>query len=254
MQFLKELYHRNKLLCVFALFNIAVGVVCFSLQFTDDVKLLGISRWIKPMKFYFSVGIMSASYGWLMHYLSNQKQVRLLSWLMVLLMFAENGLILLQAIRSTTSHFNIRSGSFNIMVFSLMGVIIMLFMVLCIAVAMQFFRQKHFSIAPAYVWGIRLGILFFIIFSFEGGVMVSRLSHTIGGKDGTAGLPFVNWSTQYGDLRIAHFLGIHALQLLPLAGHYLAKTSNQLFAYAAVYFFIVAALLAQALKGIPLFF
>lgn len=254
MQFLKELYLRNKLLCVFALFNIGVGTICFCLQFTDNIKLLGISRWIKPMKFYFSVGIMSASFGWLMHYLNNQKKVRILSWLMALLMFAENGLIIMQAIRGTTSHFNIRSGSFNILVFSFMGVIIMLFMVLCIIIAIMFFQQKHFNIAPAYVWGIRLGIVLFIIFSFEGGVMVSRLSHTIGGKDGTAGLPFVNWSTQYGDLRIAHFLGIHALQILPLAGYYVAKNSKQLILYAAFYFMAVTTLLILALNGIPLFF
>ncbi len=169
-------------------------------------------------------------------------------------MFAENGLIIMQTIRDTTSHFNIRSGSFNILVFSFMGVIIILFMALCIIVAIMFFQQKHFSISPAYVWGIRLGIVFFIIFSFEGGVMVSRLSHTIGGRDGAAGMPFVNWSNQHGDLRIAHFLGIHALQLLPLAGRYLAKNSNHLFGCAAVYFLGVTAVLVQALKGIPLFF
>lgn len=254
MQFLKTLYTRNKLLCVFALFNIAVGVICFFMQFMDGVQLLGISRWIKPMKFYFSVGIMSGTFGWLMYYLHNQKKVYRISWMMAVLMFLENGLILMQSIRGTTSHFNVRSGGFNAIVFSIMGIVILLFMAVCIIVAVQFFRQKNFTMAPAYVWGIRLGIVFFIIFSFEGGVMVSRLSHTVGGNDGFAGLPFINWSTQYGDLRIAHFLGIHALQLLPLAGYYIAKTSKQLFVLAVIYLIADIALLVQALKGIPLFF
>lgn len=254
MNFLKELCRRNKLLCFFALFNIAVGLTCFFLQFIDDIQLLGINRWVKPVKFYFSVGIMAGTFGWLMYYLSNQKKVRRYSWEMVILMFVENGLILMQAIRGTTSHFNIKSTTFNATVFSIMGIIIVAFMVVCIFVAVQFFLQKQFTIAPAYIWGIRLGIVFFILFSFEGSIMVSRFSHTVGSKDGGAGMPFVNWSTQHGDLRIAHFLGIHALQLLPLIGFYVAKNSKQLLTYATVYFITVSALLAQALKGIPLFF
>jgi hypothetical protein len=254
MIFLNQLYQRNKLLCIFALVNIAVGIICFFLQFMDDVQLLGISRWIKPMKFYFSVGIMAGTFGWVMYYLNNKKRVKACTWAMIVLMFFENGLILMQAIRGTTSHFNIKSTFFNGMVFAAMGIIIISFMVVCIFVAIQFFLQKQFTIAPAYLWGIRIGLVFFILFSFEGGVMVSRFSHTVGGKDGVAGLPFVNWSTQHGDLRIAHFLGIHALQLLPLIGYYIAKSSKQIFIYAAVYFMAVSALLMQALKGIPLFF
>lgn len=254
MFFLKEAYQRNKPLCIFAWFNIAVSSICFLMQFFDDMQLLGISRWIKPMKFYFAVGIMSATFGWLMYYLNNKKTVKVCTWIMILLMAIENGLILMQAIRGTTSHFNIKSTFFNGMVFAAMGIVIVTFMVVCIFITVQFFLNQQFSISPAYLWGIRLGLIFFILFSFEGGIMVSRFSHTIGGKDGGTGLPFVNWSTQYGDLRIAHFLGIHALQLLPLAGYYIAKNARQLFAYAAVYFIAVTALLLQALKGIPLFF
>jgi hypothetical protein len=104
------------------------------------------------------------------------------------------------------------------------------------------------------VWGIRLGLLLFIIFSLEGGLMVGLLKHTVGGPDGEPGLPLVNWSTEYGDLRIAHFIGIHSLQVLPLFGHYISKTKMQTILFSAAYFLLASALFLQAMKGIPLFF
>jgi hypothetical protein len=105
----------------------------------------------------------------------------------------------------------------------------------------------------SYVWGIRLGILLFVFFALEGGVMASTLKHTVGGNDNGNGLPLVNWNRMHGDLRIAHFFGMHSLQLLPLAGYYLAKTSKSIVIFSIVYAAIVIGLLIQALMGIPLF-
>jgi hypothetical protein len=135
-----------------------------------------------------------------------------------------------------------------------MGGLILVFTITAILICISFFKQKQFSIPAAYVWGIRLGLLFFVFFSLEGGLMVGLLSHTIGGPDGGPGLPLVNWSTRYGDLRIAHFLGLHSLQVLPLFGNYIAKTKKQTITFSIAYFIIVAVLFLQAMKGIPLLF
>lgn len=168
-------------------------------------------------------------------------------------MLFENGLIIMQAVRNTTSHFNITS-AINGIIFNLMGIFIIVFTITVILICISFFKQKQFSISPAYLWGIRLGILFFLFFSLEGGMMLGLLKHTVGGPDGGPGLPVVNWSTQYGDLRIAHFIGIHSLQVLPLFGNYIAKTKKQTIVFSIFYFLLATVLFFQAMKGIPLFF
>ena len=253
MKLLQTLKNRNLLLYWFGCYNLLAGVICLALIPIDKQEILGISRWIKPAKFFLSVGIMIWTMAWLLYYLDAKKSVRKISWLFVITLFFENAGIAMQAIRGERSHFNVNS-AFNSIVFSTMGSLILLFTFGVIYVLILFFRQKQFSISPSYYWGIRMGLLFFIFFSFEGGVMVSLLSHTVGGADGGPGLPVVNWSTRYGDLRIAHFLGLHSLQVLPLIGYYLAATKKQVIVYSFIYFAIVIAILIQALNGIPLFF
>src|SRR5688572_614330 len=253
MDFFAELKRRNALLFWFGLFNLAIAILCLILMPSEEARILGVNRWLKPFKFYASVGIMVLTMGWLLYYLDSAKKIRLYSWLIVISMFFENGLILMQAIRNTTSHFNNSSPTDGI-VFSLMGLFIIMFTVTVILICVSFFRQKQFSIPGPYVWGIRLGLLFFLIFSVEGGIMLGLLKHTVGGPDGGPGLPIVNWSTQHGDLRIAHFIGIHSLQVLPLFGNYIATTQKQTLLFAMFYFLLASVLFFQAMKGIPLFF
>lgn len=252
MSFLNQLKQRNVLLYWFGWFNLLVGVTCFIAMLLDEAQLLGVSRWLKPMKFYLSVGIMIWTLGWLMHYLENKRKVRRFSIIIFIAMLFENGLILMQAIRNTTSHFNNKT-AFDSIVFSIMGILIIIFTVVCIRICIVFFAQKQFNLPIAYLWGIRLGLLLFIIFSLEGFIMVSMLKHTVGAADGSPGLPLLNWSRQYGDLRIAHFLGIHSLQILPLVGFYLLSTKRQMMITATLYFAAVMFVFIQALRGIPLF-
>ena len=83
--------------------------------------------------------------------------------------------------------------------------------------------------------------------------MGSRLTHTIGGPDGEAGIPILNWSTKYGDPRIAHFIGMHALQVIPIVSFYLLKNTKATVILALLYFALAVFTLVQALQGKSMF-
>lgn len=71
-------------------------------------------------------------------------------------------------------------------------------------------------------------------------------------------MPGTGWSTAHGDLRIPHFVGLHALQVLPFIAWVLrrrrlpADAQTRLIVTAAgSYFALFAILLDQALRGQP---
>lgn len=68
-----------------------------------------------------------------------------------------------------------------------------------------FFSNSFPELPIYYVWAIRLSIILFVIFSFEGFAMGSRLSHTVGAANDNSNLFVVGWSKTFGDLRVAHF-------------------------------------------------
>jgi hypothetical protein len=81
-------------------------------------------------------------------------------------------------------------------------------------------------------------------------------AHTVGAPDGGPGLPGVGWNREHGDLRVAHFIGLHALQILPLVtlamrrrGWDGTRQVRMVWATAASHFGLYFLLLSQALRG-----
>lgn len=252
MNFLTQLKQRNPSLYWYGWLNILGAIICAIMMQADDTIVLGINAWIKPLKFFLSTVIFSWSMGWFMVHLTKQKAVLIFSWVVILVLSFELVVIVWQAANGRLSHFNI-SDPFYLLLFNLMGVAITILTLWTLYVGILFFRQKQFNLPMPYVWAVRIAILFFVFFAFEGGAMAAQLRHTVGAADGSEGLPLFNWSRVHGDLRIAHFAGMHALQIIPLFGWFVAKTKSHVFIFSLVYLLLVVFLLWQALKDIPLF-
>jgi hypothetical protein len=256
-----KLFQRSIALAWFGAFNILLFLAALILFQLDDRMLNGINIWIKPMKFALSVWIYSWTMAWLINYLPKSKGVKLAIWIIIITMIIEQFAIFSQAARGIGSHFNVLSGFYNSMVFQIMGIAITT-NTIAVGVVTRWFFTKKVLLPASYLWGIRLGMAMFVLFSFEGFVMAALLQHTVGPHDAVQGVPFMNWSVSTGDLRIAHFIGIHALQLLPLAGYLFLKFKDHLpifsptqytFGFAILHFAISLGTFIQAILGIPLF-
>ncbi len=258
MRALRQLYESNPVLAVIGWMHwILAGVLMVAIAF-DSRTILGINPWIKPIKFSVSIAIYVWTLAWYLRYLSGRRRaVRIISRVVAITMVAEIIGITLQSARGVPSHFNVAT-PLDAAIFSAMGAVIGVNTVMVIWVCVLFFAD-HPDLPLAYLWGIRFGLLLFLLAAAEGVLMVIHGSHTVGAADGGAGLPFVNWSRAHGDLRVAHFAGMHALQVLPLAGYWMGRSGRPEAAqvsYMAGFFFLylggMAALFWIAWEGHPM--
>lgn len=251
MKFIIELKRRNAVLFWYGILNIVAAAFCIVMWQNTSTMVNGINAYVKPFKFFVSIGIFCFTVGWLFHHLHMPRKVKAFNIMAVIVFTIESVIITWQASNGRLSHFNVTTPLYGAL-FTLMGIAIVVLTIWTGYFGYLFFRKRDFTISRPYLWGIRLGILFFTIFAFEGGIMASMLRHFVGGEDSGDGIPLVNWSRQHGDLRIAHFFGMHTLQLFPLFGYYLAKSSKAVVTFAMIYVTLVGAMLVKALMGLPL--
>lgn len=259
-----------------------VAAAFFGLGLLVDPRTLdGAPLWLKPAKFAVSIGLYSVTFAWILRQLTEWPRVARGAAAMTSAAFViEMLLIAGQAARGESSHFNVTS-LLNGAIYSVMGAAIGLQTLASAAATWALFRQPFADRALG--WALRLGMLITVLGASTGGLMTQPTraqlaqvqatgvmtragQHSVGGEDGGPGLPGTGWSLEHGDLRVPHFLGLHAMQVLPLAAVWLSRRRGRseiaaladrrmsgdtrvVVSAAASYAALFAILLVQALIG-----
>ena len=253
---IQDILIRNKILFRLGAVHFILFALLFGYSFFNETLVLGINSMIKPMKFALSIGVYSWTMALILHFVNDVRQVKIYAWTAVICLGFEQFAITLQAVRGVQSHYN-KTDVFGIVLYALMGVFIGTITLWTGFMTSIFIKQKTYNMPLAVSLGIKIGLIYCVIFSLFGGYVSGLDGHTVGAKDGGEGLWFLNWSPQFGDLRVAHFFGIHSLQILPLFAILIEKevktnvSIKAVWLFSLVYLAFVGFTLLQGLSGVP---
>ena len=262
MQYLKDIFKTVKkespILYWIVIIHLIGTAGCIVGIMVDDRMLLGINIWIKPLKFFISTGIYILTVGYLITlYPFSSIKKHIIRNIVSISLLLEMIIITIQAARGTQSHFNF-STELDSALFGLMGILIAVNVLVMILFAFETIRLKLYTIGSIR-WAILLAWLITILGSWVGGQMIGQMAHNVGIQDGGPGIPLFNWSTIAGDLRVAHFFGLHGLQITPIFAYFLSKKwqtkdSNRivlLTIFALIYASFIFFTYYQAAQGLP---
>lgn len=268
-----RLWHASAPLTATGLLMLALLAAALVGLALDPRVITGAPAWLKPAKFAASIAIYSFTLAWIFSLIPAWTRTRrIVGWTTAIAMVLEIAIIGLQAWRGTTSHFNVGT-LVDGMLFTVMGAAIVGQTLSTVAVAVALWREEFEDRALG--WALRWGVVLTIVGAFTGGLMTRPTSqqleearagrpmtivgaHTVGAPDGGPGLPGTGWSTRHGDLRVAHFAGLHAMQALPMIAWVLARRrlaastrARLMLIAAASYAGLFGILLLQGLRGVP---
>lgn len=255
---LRELYNRQSHMTITSLMLLTFAGVTFGLQFIDQRFFDGVNVWIKPTKFFFAVAVLLATQAWLFGYVQparrNSLSMRTVVWTTIIGGVAECLYIAFQAAHREASHFN-QSDLTHTILYALMGVAIVLVMLTFLVLAWEIAFRPTEGLRTDYRVAVVLGlVLAFILGGGSAGYMSEYMSHSVGAVGGH--FPIFGWNRHGGDLRVAHFFGLHLHQALPVTAALMAPLPTT-FRWAGL---IVATLFGvaltvftfvQALNGMP---
>jgi hypothetical protein len=251
IDFILQIKHRNEMLFYYGLTCFLFSILFLTLTKISSIQVYDVNAWNKPFKFAFSTFLFAWAMAWYCYYLPNFNTT-LFNLTTILLLSFEIIYIAIQAGKGELSHYNISTPT-HAFLFSMMALAASIVTLYTAYIGYLFFTSEFSNLPSYYVWAIRFSILIFVIFSFEGFAMGSRMNHSVGALNENSNLFIIGWSKTVGDLRVAHFIGMHALQVLPVLAYYVFKNTKASFIIAFLYLLLAAFTLFQALKGRPFF-
>lgn len=252
----------------------------------DPRTIAGAPAWLKPTKFAVSITVYTFTLLWLLGHVRQDtpwraRLVRSAGWVVVGMFAIEFVAIVTQVVRGVTSHFNFQT-PLDAALYVAMGVAINVLLVAHVVVAGLLSTQRFASPAfgAALRWGMGITILgmaqaFLMtvptaqqLAGWQSGERIAIVgAHSVGAHDGVAigegggapGMPVTGWRSDVGDLRVGHFVGLHALQVIPLLAALFGrlglrerKRVGLVHVAAAGYLGLTVLVTVQALRAQPL--
>jgi hypothetical protein len=216
----QSLSWASKFLVVYALIMLACLLLTYAWSLNDHRLIREVGIWVKPMKFMASTALFALTTVWVLKVAhSNVDQTYAYEWIVALLVTTslfEVVYISYQASQGSGSHYNV-SDPFHAFMFGVMAIAAVGLTASQAWLAWEIWKEQKSADIPVETLGVIIGLVLTFVLSTVSGFM-------LGGNQPPAGqgLPIVGWHL-YKDIRPAHFLGVHAQQLIPLWGLIAAK-------------------------------
>lgn len=237
-----------------ALLALLAAWALVDLRLLDDTPV-----WAKPVKFALSFAVLFGTLALVERRLSPEWRqgwtLAVTVAVMATAMVIEMAYMIFMAAQQQASHFNL-STPFTALMYSVMGVGAVSLMAGVAVFGGVALRDAKADLGPASRWGVGWGFLLSSVLTLVTAGYMSSTGTLVGEPaEGAATLPLMGWSASVGDMRPAHFLALHAMQVLPLAGLWFDRRGipvTRMYWVAFAYVAITAAVFAQALAGLPL--
>ncbi len=215
-----ELDRRQPVLARLGWASLALLVFCLAAAAVDGRTFNGVSVWAKPAKFAASLvpwfWTMAWAWGVLASAAAGGCTARLVLWATVGAAGFEQFWITWRAALGGPSHF--ATDPLGALMYSLMAVGAVTMVAMAALLGLLVLRRPGSGQPRAWVLAVGLGLVLGGVLGGWTGMSISAIgTPQVGGTPSNAGgLPPFFWSRDGGDLRVAHFLGVHAMQALPL--------------------------------------
>lgn len=249
----------TRLMLCTGLFLLAAFVVFIPVWLLDPRVLDSAAIWTKPQKFNISLALHFVTLAVLAYQVPRATRTGPLligfGYLAVISLVFEFVYLNVQAARGARSHFN-SDTAFEQIMYALMGLGAFLMVLAAFVLAIQIWRKGDRSNRGLWlgsVIGLTTGFAITLVLAAQ----MSNIGRFVGAPLSGGGeiIPFFGWSREYGDLRPSHFVSLHLMQTLPLAG-YIADRQKWpampiVVGLGVVQVAVAVALFMQALAGQP---